>query len=231
MVLDPEVTFKIQQMTTQQMFAVSKTIYKEVLRQLRHIFGSLYYTDGNNNLIRLKCVHGKQERSVGKDKKDNTLILPMLSIKETGTNNSDSRRRYNPVLVHEKVWDEDEMRAKRVLSLPQRPIDLTYELSIWTKFTEDIDSIRSSIFALFNPDLDVRTSFSDYTKAFIESEQDMSQSELDDGADRVIKKSIVIKVETYMPMPKFLYTNSGQIEAFNVGITLESQTDEPQIDI
>lgn len=233
MLLDPEVTFKIQQMTTQQMFATSKTIYKEVLRQLRHIFGGIYYTDGNKNMTRIQCVNGRQERMIGKNKKDNTLILPILSLKESGTANGDSRRRYNPILVHEKVWDEQEMRAKRVLSLPQRPIDLTYELSIWSKYTEDMDIIRSAIFSLFNPDLDVRTSFSDYTKAFIESELDLSQSELDDGVDRIIKKTITIKVETYMPMPKFLYTNTGQIEAYNTEIqvfkpTQDMETDDPE---
>lgn len=212
MVLDPEVTYKIIEMTKQQLYAVQDNIYKETLRQLLHIFGGIYYLDANGNKIKIKCTNGKQEKPVGSDRKNNTLVLPLITITESGGGNSDSRRRYNPVLVVEKVWNKKLNRAQRVLSLPPRPIDLSYDINLWAKYNEDLDIMRYSIFSLFNPDLDIRTDFSDYTKAFIDSESDNGQSEAEDTKDRVLRKSITIKVETYLPSPKFLFTNTGQIE-------------------
>lgn len=223
MVLDPEVTYKVIEMTKQQIYAVKDNIYKETLRQLLHIFGNVYYMDANGNKIKVKCYNGKQEKLVGSERKNNTLVLPLITITESGGSNSDSRRRYNPVLVVEKAWDQKTNRAQRILSLAPRPIDLTYEINLWAKYNEDLDILRYSIFSLFNPDLDIRTDFSDYTKAFIDSESDIGSNESEDTKDRVLRKSISIKVETYLPSPKFLFTNTGQIEnmLYDVGIKVE----------
>lgn len=222
MVLDPEVTVKVIEMTKQQTYAVKDNIYKETLRQLLHIFGNVYYMDANGNRIRIKCTNGKPEKLVGSEKKNNTLVLPLITITEGGGSNSDSRRRYNPVLVVEKTWNKKLNRAQRVLSLAPRPIDLTYEINLWAKYNEDLDIMRYSIFSLFNPDLDIRTDFSDYTKAFIESESDIGSSEAADTKDRLLRKAISIKVETYLPSPKFLFTNTGQIEELFYDVDLYS---------
>jgi hypothetical protein len=226
MVLDPEVTYKIIEMTKQQTYAVKDNIYKETLRQLLHIFGGIYYLDANGNKINIKCTNGKQEKPVGSDRKNNTLVLPLITITESGGSNSDSRRRYNPVLVVEKAWNKKLNRAQRVLSLAPRPIDLTYEINLWAKYNEDLDIMRYSIFSLFNPDLDIRTDFSDYTKAFIDSESDIGTSEAEDTKDRLLRKSISIKVETYLPSPKFLFTNTGQIENIIHEVDIQTGGDE-----
>ena len=230
MALDPEVTIKILEMTKQQLYAVKKNIYKETLRQLLHVFGNIYYIDGNGQTVQIKCISGKQERVIGKHKKDNTLVLPYITITEAESSNADSRRRYNPVLLNEKAWDPKTKRAKRVLSLSPRPVDLSYQINIWTKYVEDMDMIRLSIFSLFNPDLDLRTSFSDYTKAFIESENNIGESEALDSADRNLKRAFVIKVETYLPSPKFLFTNTGEIHQFNQEFQIFSQLKDMQVD-
>jgi hypothetical protein len=222
MVLDPEVTIKIIEMTKQQTYAIQKTIYKEIIRQLIHTFGNLYYLDGNNNRIRINCFNGKAERLIGSANKDKTLILPYITVTEVGTENSDSRRRYNPVLVNEKFWNVKKNKAQRVLSLANRPVDISYEINIWCKFNEDMDAIRNTIFLLFNPDLDIRTIYSDYTKGFIEAENDVGEIQAEDTKDRVLKKSITIKVETYLPSPKFLFTNTGEIETLNSEVFIET---------
>jgi hypothetical protein len=217
MVLDSEVTAKIIEMTKQQTYAIEET-----MRQILIIFFNFYYLDGNNNKIKIKCANGKQERPAGSSKKENTIILPYITVTEVGTENADSRRRYNPVLINEKVWNKKKNRAQRILSLANRPIDILYEINIWTKFVEDMDTIRNAIFLLFNPDLDLRTIYSDYTKAFIEEESDVGEVQSEDAVDRSLKKSISIRVETYLPSPKFLFTNTGQIESMQYEVFIET---------
>jgi hypothetical protein len=222
MVLDPEVTAKIIEMTKQQTYAIQKTIFKETMRQLLSIFGNIYYLDGNNNKIKIKCANGKQERPAGSAKRENTIILPYITVTEVGTENADMRRRYNPVLINEKLWNKKKNRMQRVLSLANKPIDILYEINIWTKYAEDMDIIRNSIFLLFNPDLDLRTIYSDFTKAFIEQEGDVGQVQSEDTVDRSLKKTISIRVETYLPSPKFLFTNTGQIETIEYEVSIET---------
>jgi hypothetical protein len=230
--LDPEVTAKIIEMTNARMFVNIKTTYYWTLKQLLHLFGNIYYTDSNNNMIKISCVNGKQERQIGKMFRDSTLTLPYITITESVTDNNDERRRYNPVLVNEKFWDKDSMTAKRLLSLAPRPIDLSYDINIWTKYAEDMDTIRWTIYNMFNPDLEIRTPQNDFAKAFIVGDTDRGSFEAEDTKDRVLRRTITILVETYLQSPKFLYTNTGSIEQFNVevGILNHSQnikTDKP----
>jgi hypothetical protein len=64
----------------------------------------------------------------------------------------------------------------------------------------------------FNPGKEVATKYSSYTKAFIIEEQDESIETLGDGDDRTLKKVYNIAVETYLPQPQFMITNTGSIE-------------------
>ena len=72
--------------------------------------------------------------------------------------------------------------------------------------------IRSGIYSLFSPDMNVSTKFSAHNKAFISSERDIGSSVAQDTQDRVIKKSITISLETYIPSPKFEITNTGEVQ-------------------
>lgn len=230
--LDPSVTAKLVSMTEMQMFAHSKNVYRETLRALLNTFGNLYCPDADNNLVKIKCVNGRQDRSFGRDKKDNTLVLPLISISKGGSTNNDSRRRNSQVIINEKSWDPKTMRAIRILSLAPRPVNLSYKINITTKFEEDMDIIVGTIYSMFNPDLSINTSFSDYTKAYIESDDDESEFEADDGKDRKLRRSITISVETYISSPKFLYTSNGNLEYFNADVKVfdnrqDIETDSP----
>lgn len=213
----------IIEMMNRQMLASSNNHYKQVLRSLLNTFGGLYYVDGNGKKVKIKCSTGRMERAKGKDFQDNTLILPYISIFERGTINDDQRRRYTPVLVNEVVWDPEEMRAKRYLSLAPRPVTISYDINVWTKYVEDMDIIRSTILSLFNPDLEIETEENEYIKAFFDSEGDLESEEQDDTADRIIKKRFSITVETYIKSPKILYTNTSQINTQNNEIVITGE--------
>jgi len=209
---------QIASMTKTKLLPVIDNVYKDSLRQMLHIFSNIYYIDGNHNRVKVKCSHGNPERIAGKLKADNTLILPMLTIVEKSTENSDDRRRYNPILMHESYWDPKKLRAVRILSLAPRAININYEVNIWCKYKADMDMIRSGIFSLFNPDMDIRTKFSDYNKAFLVSEMDLGSMIAADTSDRIIQKSIQVSLETYIPSPKFMFTNTGEITEIDTNI-------------
>ena len=205
---------EVLRLTNSQLLPVVDNVYKESLRAMLSIFGDMYYLDGNNNRVKIKCSHGNPERIAGRLKADNTLILPMITVVESQTTIDSSRMRYQNLIV-ETAYDEDKRRATRVLSLPPRPINVTYELNLWCKYKADMDMLRSNIYSLFSPDLIIATQYSDYNKAFIESERDLGSVSAGDKTDRVLQKSISISLETYVPMPKFTLTNTGEIKQFN----------------
>jgi hypothetical protein len=215
---------QIHELTTSKIKPSIANVYKESLKELISLFGGLHYFDGNNNKVRVKATYGSPERIASRAKADNTLILPLISIVESGTSNSDERLRYRPVLINETSWDSKNLRALRVLSFPPRPVNLSYEINIWSKYKADMDMLRSSIFGKFNPDVNIRTRYSDFNKCFIESEQDLGSVIAQDSQDRVLQKSITVTLETYIPSPKFTVTNTGEITSFHHEVVLENDS-------
>lgn len=208
-----DVKNKVIELTTNKTRAVVDNVYRETLKELLNKFGNLYYIDGNGNRVQIKCSHGDQDRLAGLLKKDNTLVLPYVTITDIKTSNSDDRRRYSPVIVSEKIWDPKRRRAERYLSLAPRPINLTYKINIWAKYKSDMDMIRSNIFGLFNPDINIRTKYSDFCKAYIDSEDELGDYKASDTSDRLLQKTITLVVETYIPSPKFLFTSTGEVKS------------------
>jgi hypothetical protein len=205
---------QIVDLTTTKLLPVIDNVYKESLRSMLHIFGNLYYLDGNGNRVKVNCSHGNPERIAGRLKADNTLILPMITIVETQTESDQTRMRYQNI-VSETAWDPEKRRATRILSLPPRPINITYEVNIWSKYKADMDMLRSSIFSLFSPDINIETKYSVHNKAFINSEREVGSVTASDTGDRILQKTVSVTLETYIPSPKFFFTNTGEIKEFN----------------
>jgi len=213
---------QILEMTDDKIRPTVDNVYRESLRAILYEFGNLHYIDGNSNKVKVKCIYGNPERVAGKLKADNTLILPMVTVVETQTGNNDDRRRYNPVLVHEKYWDPEKLRAKRVLSLAPRPVTISYEINLWCKYKADLDMLRSTIFSKFNPDFQLTTEFSRINKVYLENESDVGAVTVQDSQDRVLQKRISVTLETYIESPRFTVTNTGQIDEFNFPTSITS---------
>ncbi len=195
-------------------------VYRETLRSMINIFSNLFYLDSEEKLMKILCHHANPERTVAKLKQESNIILPIITVSQTITENDDNRRRNSPTIVHEKVWNRDKQRAERVISLVPRPVNILYQAHIWTKYKADMDQIAEQIRRIFNPSIEVLTSFNSLTKAFLTEEEDNTALEVPDREERVIKKAFNIAVETYVPGPRFLYTSTGEIEAFNAELYL-----------
>jgi len=196
-------------------------IYKETLRAVIHLFNSFSIIDSEEKLVSVKCMHGNPERVVAKLKQEDNIILPVITVTQTTSDNDDARRRYTPLLINERYWDTNKERAFRILSFAPRPINVNYEVNFWCKYRADVDQLLEQARINFNPEADINTPFSTRTKGYITGEVDNSDFAVGDTADRVIKKTLNITVETYIPSPKFLFTSTGKIESINIQATLD----------
>ena len=66
----------------------------------------------------------------------------------------------------------------------------------------------------------VETDFTTVAHAFIDQESDNSVLETSDRQERVIRRTFSVKLESYIPNPKFLVTSTGEIEEFNAETTI-----------
>lgn len=197
-------------------------IHKECLRFLLNTFGNLAYYDGNNNKTEIRCYHANPERAIGIIFKDSTIVLPVLSISESSTDTFTQGKRYEPVLIDQSYWLDKAQRAFRIVSLPPKPIEISYGLNIWSFYKNDMDQIREMIFSMFNPDLNISTSQGFTCKVYIDSESDASETKVQDQEDRLLQKTIGLSLETFVPSPRFLYTSTGKIEKLKFEFDIQS---------
>ena len=191
-------------------------VYKESLRSMITSFNDVGYISSEDKWTDIKCIHANAERAVAKLKQENNIILPVLSIGQTVSDNDTERQKTESLLVNEKYWDKEKNRAIRILSLAPRAVNVRYQLNIWAKYMADMDQILEQIRLKFNPEMQVPTEFSTLAKAFLESEEEVGQVTVSDKEDRILKKTMNIVLRTYIPSPKFLYTSTGKIEEFKM---------------
>lgn len=194
-------------------------MYRETLRAMIASFNDIGYINSEGQFIDVRCIHANAERAVAKLHEEENIVLPIISVAQTTSNNDKERQKNESLLVHEKVWDEDRQKAIRVLSLSPRAVDISYSLHIFGKYLSDVDQILEQVRLKFNPDMSVPTKYSTSTKAYLESEEERGAIEAKDKEDRVIKKELLITVKGYIPSPKFLFTSTGKIEKYKTEIT------------
>ncbi len=194
--------------------------YRESLRFLIGKLDTLKYINSENEIIGIKCIHANPERTIGKLKQENNIILPILSINQDASQNADNRRRTSTNIVSESWWSDEKKRAFRVLSIAPRAVDIEYGINIWAKYKNNLDQIVEQIRLMFNPQLVIQNSYTNTALAFLDQEIDNSTLETSDRQERIIRRSFKIKVEAYIPNPKFLITSTGEIEEFNLDTTI-----------
>jgi hypothetical protein len=80
--------------------------------------------------------------------------------------------------------------------------------------------IVEQIRPLFNPELTVKEEYTNVAQAFIDSESDESTLETADREERILRRSFKVKLEGYIPNPRFIITSTGEIEEFKMEATI-----------
>jgi hypothetical protein len=122
--------------------------------QFKRLFNNIsFYQD--NNKITFNCVLGNRSRifkNLENPTKDSMYKLPLIIIQRTGvTKNNDRLSNIN----NEVKYSTHSSRLDYNLYTPV-PIDITYEVSIISKYQEHIDRAISNFIPFFNKDLYVR---------------------------------------------------------------------------
>ena len=190
-------------------------VYRETLKTITKIFNEIFYINSENEVVDIKCMHANPERAIAKLKQETNIILPVLSVAQTTSEDDTARRRTDYTLVHEKWWDKDRQRAYRVISMAPRAVNIEYVIHAWAKYKSDLDQMTEQIRVKFFPSMDVTTTYSNLNQAFLTEESDEGAVDLGDKEDRILRKSFHVQVQTYIPTPKYLVTSTGQIRELN----------------
>jgi len=205
--------------TSKQQHDVS-FLFRETLKAIKELFSGLKYIDSDSSVIDIRCIHGNPERTIAKLKQDNNIILPVISVVQTSSEEDSERRRPRNVILYNKVWSETKQRAYRVISLVPKAVNILYDVNVWTKYKSDLDQISEQMHLKFHPSVKVVTSFNDETQGFLVQETDQSSVDLGDKEDRILRRSYSFKVQTYIPHPQYLMTSTGKLEKFNTEVEL-----------
>ena len=157
--------------------------YKELLRFMLSRFSNLVTVTSENEITSVRAINATAERTVAKLYQENNIVLPLISISQEVTEDDSDRVRPDFFVVPDSYWDAKRNRALRIIGYPPRAVNVNYSVNIWTKYKEDIDQIAEQIRLLFAPSLQVITSKSNTTAAFITREDDNSSLLVGDRED------------------------------------------------
>lgn len=190
--------------------------YKEIVRFLLNEFDRLPYLNHEMEIIKVKCRYGNPERTIAKLKEEDNMIIPLITVSQDSIIEDDKRRRFSPVIMHNTYYNKEKQRGERIVSLCDRPVTIRYNINVWTKYMEDMDQLAQQIRLRFNPSIQLQTKFSHDSKVFLAAETNNYSFSLADREDRLIRKTFVATVETYVRSPKYMITSTGQIEEINI---------------
>lgn len=190
-------------------------IYRETLQSVKALFSGMKYYNSDDTIVDVKCIHGNPERTIAMLKKDNNIILPIVSVVQTNSESPDDRRRPQQMLLESKRWSESRQRAFRVVCLAPKAVNILYDVNVWTKYRSDLDQLTEQLHLKFHPSIKVVTTYNDQTQGFLTQESDQSSVDLGDKEDRILRRSFSFSVQTYIPTPQFLLTSTGKLEKFN----------------
>ncbi len=193
-------------------FTKDSTFYRENLRAILNLLGDIKYRNSEEGIEDVMVRHANPERTIAKLRQRDNIILPIVTISQLSTDAAIDRRRYSESITYCSVWDENKQRARRVVSVPPVPVNITYDVYIWSKYKHNLDQILVQIRNKFNPGALLVTPFNSTTKAFLSDEVTESSVAISDREDRILRSKISITVESYIPSPQFLLTNTGEIE-------------------
>ena len=195
-------------------------VYKDTLRTMIRTFNELFYIDSENKIVGITCMHGNPERTIAKLKQETNIILPIISITQTVSEDDTGRRRTDYTMVQEKWWDEVKQRAYRIVSLAPRAVNIKYSINVWTKYQSNMDQITEQIRSKFFPSIDLNTEENSLVQAFLEEELDQSSVDIGDKSDRILRKAFGVDVQTYIPSANYLVTSTGEIEKFTTEVAI-----------
>jgi preprotein translocase subunit SecA len=196
------------------------SVYKEFLRFFIATFGRLKYKAADGEIRDVKCMHARPERAIAKLNQQQNMILPTTTISQTSIQEAENRRRISSLFQHEIRWNDTAQRTERVIKVVDRPVTIIYTLNLWSKYVADMDQLAAQVRLMFNPTMVLDTPSNSTSQIFLDSESDNFTMNLADREDRIVKRSFNLRLETYIPNPKFLVTSTGEIQSLETEVEI-----------
>ena len=83
-----------------------------------------------------------------------------------------------------------------------------------------MDQLAAQVRLMFNPTMVLDTPSNSTSQIFLDSESDNFTMNLADREDRIVKRSFNLRLETYIPNPKFLVTSTGEIQSLETEVEI-----------
>ena len=163
----------------------------------------------------IKVFHGTSERAIAMLHDERNLKLPVISVVANDLEGAIERRKpdFNPII--ERLYDPKARKAQRVISLSPKAVNINFRVSIYDRYTENINQMVEQIELMFHPYGVVKTDFGTSTHAYLTDWADQSVLTAGDRENRILVKSCLISLEAYIPTKKYLMTSSDKIHAIN----------------
>ena len=188
----------------------------------------LDYIDEQGGLSTAPIIFANPERAIAKIKEDRNLKLPLVSLGIGDIEENTAVRKPDVQITHYKFFDVETQRASRVIKTASKAVQMQFQITLWAKYTEDMNQLMESLQMLFLPALTVPTENENASKAYLMDILDMSSLQVGDKQDRILRKRATIKIEGYIPGRQYLYSNTGRIkELINTEISIEGVDDTP----
>jgi hypothetical protein len=137
--------------------------------------------------------------------------LPVISFIMTGTEMDRSRYHAPSQLIWDRIREGDRFK---LMNRPM-PWNISYNVTVWTKFQEDLDTIIYRLLSRFAPHSYIAP-FNMASRVNFESHSDTSILEPGEDGDRIIRHDLNFMVNGYMPLPAI---ETGLIEQVNLVLT------------
>lgn len=196
--------------------------FREYTKAFLQAFNNLTFLNGEAEEVNVKTVYGAPERAVGKRNESGTLVLPVGSLLIDSLKPSEERQKYEPLINFETYFDTDAQRYQRIVSFAPKPVELSYTMSFYAKYMEDINQLSEKFELMFNPSLKIPVDFDTHAQSFIADRQEATSVLVGDREDRVLKRSFTVSIESYVPSQKYLITNTGKIKALKQEVSIRS---------
>lgn len=173
----------------------------------------------------VEVIYARPDRAVAKMKDSQNLALPLISFEILDIQNDETRYRPNFNVEYWTVKNFKTRRVFRIAALAPRAVKIEAAIHLWTRSGYDMFQLLEFINLKFHPHMRLACETNRYTSAFIDNISDDSILTVDDREDKVIRKTITLNIEGYIPTRKYVIQANGDIEEFNVEYYVHNASD------
>ena len=173
---------------------------------------NIYIFNAQDERVKVPMMYANPERAIAKIYEDRNLTLPIISVAIGDIEENTSIRKPDVQLTTYKFFDVETQKAFRIIKQTSKAVALQFQITLWSKYTEDMNQMVEEVQMLFQPSLTLPTEDESENKAFLLYVLDMSSVQAADKQDRMLRKRVTLKVEAYIPGRQYLYSHTGRIK-------------------